>query len=345
MTQLHSHSFYEHWKAERDSQEIYLTLAQIEKGNKKGTLFVSLAEESSKQSKIWEAKTPESSKWIYEKDVKIKILIFLLQKWGPRFFLELLSSLKIRGISLYRLGDTHSKENSLENEKIHAGIKSGTNLRAAVFGINDGLVSNASLVFAMVGASSESHTIILTGVAGLIAGGFSMASGEYVSVKSQTELYENQISLERDELQEFPEEEAKELALIYQAKGLNTDLAHEIATALVQDKEKALDTLAREELGLNPNELGSPIQAALSSFICFSIGAIAPLFPFFFATKELASTLSLIISLVLLFSIGVVISFFTGRSPLKNGLRMCLLGLLAGGTTFFIGKLIGVSVN
>lgn len=172
-----------------------------------------------------------------------------------------------------------------------------------------------------------------------------MASGEYVSVKSQTELYENQISLERDELQEFPEEEAKELALIYQAKGLNTDLAHEIATALVQDKEKALDTLAREELGLNPNELGSPIQAALSSFICFSIGAIAPLFPFFFATKELASTLSLIISLVLLFSIGVVISFFTGRSPLKNGLRMCLLGLLAGGTTFFIGKLIGVSVN
>lgn len=345
MTKVGPHSFLKNWKAELDSHEIYLVLAQLEKGNKKGALFFSLAEESLKQAQIWKSKGAETNGWIYRKDLKIQFLIYLLNKWGPLYFLQLLSSMKIRGISLYRLGETHLEENSLEKEKIHSGISSGTNLRAAIFGINDGLVSNASLVFAMVGANSENQTIILTGIAGLLAGGFSMASGEYVSVKSQTELYENQIALERDELQEFPVEEAKELALIYQAKGLNETLANEMASSLVQNKEMALDTLAREELGLNPNELGSPIQAALSSFVCFSFGAAIPLLPFLFMDKVGASSISLVTSLLLLFAIGVLISFFTGKSPLKNGLRMCLLGLMAGGSTFFIGKLIGVSVN
>ncbi len=338
-------SYFQNWKSEREARDIYLALAKIESGTKKGELFTKLAQESFHQSEIWLRKSPDGQNWIYQPDFKTRIVIKLIQKFGPRFFIDLLSGMKIRGISLYRLGDTHLTEAVLNNEKIHSKIAAGSNLRAAIFGINDGLVSNASLVFAMVGAHSESKILILTGVAGLLAGALSMATGEYISVKSQTELFENQIALEREELHEFPEEEAKELSMIYQAKGVETKLADDIAFSLVKDKEKALDTLAREELGLNPSELGSPLGAAISSFICFAIGASIPLFPFLLMTPTVASSTSFMLSLGTLFLTGVLISFLTGKSLILSGLRMCLLGLLSGGTTYFIGHLIGVSVN
>jgi VIT1/CCC1 family predicted Fe2+/Mn2+ transporter len=245
--------------------------------------------------------------------------------------------LKIKCHKGGREGEAHP-----QNETIHAKMKLGTSLRAILFGINDGLVSNASLVFAMVGAQAEAKTLLLTGLAGLLAGAFSMAVGEYVSVTSQTELFEHQISLERAELLAFPEEEAKELSLIYQAKGIEAKMADDMASTLVKDPERALDTLAREELGLNPDELGSGLQAALASFVSFAIGALIPLAPFVFMTGVRASIVSVSISLATLFFIGATVSLLTGKSPLMSGLKMALLGLAAGAATYFVGHWIGV---
>lgn len=237
--------------------------------------------------------------------------------------------------------DQHEVVQKEGEEKIHSHVKHGTDLRAALFGINDGLVSNASLVFAMVGAQSETKTIILAGASGLLAGAFSMAAGEYISVQSQRDLYENQIDLERAELEEFPEDEARELSFIYQAKGLGKKEADDLAFGLVKNKEEALRTLAREELGLDPENLGSGIKAAAASFVAFSVGAFLPLIPFFFLSQKSAVSLSMGLSGIALFSIGAGVSQFTGKSFLISGLRMCALGFLAGISTFVLGRLLG----
>ena len=160
-----------------------------------------------------------------------------------------------------------------------------------MFGVNDGLVSNAALIYGVAGAAQEPSIILLTGVAGLLAGAFSMAAGEYVSVRSQREMFEYQIGLERDELETYPDEEAAELALIYAAKGMDPAEARRLADTLMQDPERALDTLAREELGLNPDELGSPWVAAISSFAAFTAGAALPLLPFLFGHGQRADRL------------------------------------------------------
>lgn len=322
---------------ELDAFLIYRVLAQIEHDNTKGELFKKLAQESITQANIWLEKS-KSSDVDYRPNLKVKLVLILLRLLRPRRLLDTLSAMKIRGLSVYRIGETHHT-----NETIHSKMKVGTSLRAILFGINDGLVSNASLVFAMVGANAESHTLLLTGLAGLLAGAFSMAVGEYVSVTSQTELFENQIALERAEFLAFPQEEAKELSLIYQAKGITQTLADEMAQALVKDPERALDTLAREELGLNPAELGSGTQAALASFVSFAIGAVIPLVPFFFLSGTQASVSSLALSLGTLFLTGVSVSLLTGKSPLVSGLKMALLGLAAGLATYFIGYLIGMN--
>lgn len=329
------------WKEELNSYTIYKVLAEIEANNRKGDLFKHLAEESISQAETWRkiANTP-SLDWNYHPNLKVKIMSGLIRKLGPRFFLDALAAMKIRGLSIYRLGDVHSEKSVSVNEKIHSKVKQGTNLRAALFGINDGLISNASLVFAMIGAQSEHNTVILTGVAGLLAGAFSMAAGEYISVKSQSDLYENQIALEKAELEEFPEEEAKELSLIYQAKGMDKTTADNIAFTLVKDKDKALNTLAREELGLNPDDLGSGLNAAFASFVSFSLGAIIPIFPFFIVSNHLTTLISLIISVLSLFIIGSLVSLMTGKSFLISGFKMAFLGITAGSITYLIGMLI-----
>ncbi len=329
-------SYIELWRHELDAYLIYRVLAQIEHANAKGELFKKLAQESLLQAGIWQVKA-NSKEAHYRPGLKLKLVLVLLRVLGPRRLLDTLSSMKIRGLSVYRVGVAHP-----QNETIHAKMKLGTSLRAVLFGINDGLVSNASLVFAMVGAQAESNTLLLTGLAGLLAGAFSMAVGEYVSVTSQTELFEHQISLERAELLAFPEEEAKELSLIYQAKGIDAKIADEMANTLVKDPERALDTLAREELGLNPDELGSGLQAALASFVSFAIGALIPLAPFVFMHGLHATWASLTISVATLFLIGATVSLLTGKSPLMSGLKMSSLGLAAGAATYFVGHWIGV---
>ncbi len=220
---------------------------------------------------------------------------------------------------------------------------SGT-LRAAVFGVNDGLVSNLSLVMGVAGADAGNSFVLLAGVAGLLAGASSMAAGEYVSMQSQRELFERQIQLERDELEENPEEERRELALIYEAKGVPRQDADRLAQTLMRDKDVALDTLVREELGLDPDELGSPWKAASSSFVSFAVGALIPVLPYLLLAGVAAFVTSAALSGAALFVVGAAVSLLTGRGLLFSGARMLLIGGAAAAITYLVGYLIGVSV-
>jgi VIT1/CCC1 family predicted Fe2+/Mn2+ transporter len=202
-----------------------------------------------------------------------------------------------------------------------------------------------SLVIGVAGADPDGRFIILAGVAGLLAGAFSMGAGEFVSVMSQRELFERQIALEEEELQADPEAERRELALIYRAKGLSPDEADALSARIIADRGVALETLAREELGLNPDELGSPYRVSVSSFLSFATGAIVPVVPFLFGSGWLNFGLSVGLSGAALFAVGAGVSLFTGRGALFSGGRQLLIGGVAAAVTFTIGKLIGVNTG
>ena len=232
-----------------------------------------------------------------------------------------------------------------DREQWHQSSRSGT-IRAVIFGVSDGLVSNLSLVMGVAGASTqEPRIVLLAGVAGLIAGASSMAAGEYVSMQSQRELFERQIELERAELEAMPEEEEAELAAVYRSKGFSPDEAATIARRLFADKETALDTLVREELGLDPDELGSPWGAAAGSFVAFAIGALVPVLPYVVTDGGAAFYSALVLSLVALFAVGAGVSVLTGRSALFSGLRQVAIGAAAAAVTYSVGALIGVTVG
>ncbi len=229
-------------------------------------------------------------------------------------------------------------------EKRHRSV-GGNALRAAVLGGNDGLVSNFSLVMGIAGAAIGQKEILLTGLAGLLAGALSMALGEWISVKSSQELSENQMQLEMDELETNPEGEEREIALIYQAKGIPQKQARKMAQDIMSNKDNAIAILIKEELGINVEDLkGSAMEAAITSFLLFSVGAIIPVIPFFFLSGTLAILASTLFSAVGLFLIGAAITLFTGKSVWFSGFRQVLFGLSAAAITFGIGKLIGVSV-
>lgn len=222
----------------------------------------------------------------------------------------------------------------------------GNAIRAAVLGGNDGLVSNFSLIMGIAGASAGQEGVLLAGLAGLLAGALSMSLGEWISVKSSQELYENQMQLEMEELETNPEGEMKELALIYMAKGIPEEQAHQMATDIMKDKGHAHEILVKEELGINAEELkGSAVEAAVYSFILFAIGAVIPVIPFMFSGGTQAIVISVSASAVGLFLIGAAITLFTGRNVWFSGLRQVLFGLAAAAVTFGIGKLIGVSIT
>jgi len=225
------------------------------------------------------------------------------------------------------------------------GGKSGA-LRAAIFGANDGLVSNLSLIMGVAGAGVENKVVVLAGVAGLLAGAFSMAAGEYISVRVQREVFERLIHLEAHEIGSDPDLERQELAELYVRKGISEDLAERLAEELMRDPAVALETHAREELGLYPEEgLGSPWAVAGSSFTTFSIGAVVPLVPFLFATGSAAVIASAVLSLLALFGVGAGMSYVTGRSFVVSGLRMMAIGGTAAAITFGVGKLLNVSTG
>lgn len=360
-------------KKEVDGAALYLALARNETNPQLADVFRKLSASEEKHAKVWVSRLKEQgeSNTQMKPSWRARILGFLAKRLGSQFVLPTISG--------NETADSDSYQNQLDedtgqmsmDEKSHARIiaetvksgkgvsggvlaqmegrhrsSGGNALRAAVLGANDGLVSILSLTMGVAGANLPSHDVLVTGLAGLLAGAGSMALGEWLSVQSSRELYTHQIKIEEEEIANAPEEEQEELSLIYQSKGLPEEKAKEMAAHMMQDKTHILDTLAREELGIDPEELGgSSWEAALTSFFLFAFGALFPIFPFFFTHGNLAIYLSLAISAVGLFAIGSLITLMTGQKVIFAGSRQVLFGLVAAVLTFGIGRLIGVSIN
>ncbi|MEO8536689.1 MAG: VIT1/CCC1 transporter family protein [Betaproteobacteria bacterium] len=340
----------ESWTEEQRSAFLYRVCADAENGSARAELFRRLAGEAQAQATIWRAQLtsrghPPPGPFV--PDARTRLVAGLVRWLGPRRLKNVLAAMKVRGVAIYGapqpIGDAHAlPSDDAQFERPHRGLGGG-NLRAAVFGVNDGLVSNASLILGVAGATSDLKVVVLSGVAGMAAGAFAMAAGEYVSVQSQRELYRHQISLERDELKQYPEAEAQELALIYAAKGLPRKQADRLAKRLVSDPAHALDALAREELGLNTTPLGSPLAAAASAFTAFAAGAAVPLVPWLAGSASGALGWSIGLTAAGLFTVGATLSLFTGRHAVYAGTRMLALGAFAGGVTYLLGRLIAVA--
>jgi len=330
---------------ERRSALIYAQLCHIETEPRLMRMFERLGAAAQEQATFWERRMRDAGAEVPSEvpiGLRATIVLWLARRSSVRAVRGLLSVLKVRGLVVYTTSPPTGHGPVTHSTQIGQRHKmGGGNLRAAVFGINDGLVSNASLIFGMAGAAVGSETLLLVGIAGLLAGAFSMAAGEYVSVRSQREVFEYQIGLERAELEEYPEAEAQELAIIYEAKGVPPADAKRLADTLIADPERALDTLAREELGLNPDELGSPWGAAISSFVAFAAGALIPLVPFLLVEGATAFRAAVISAAAALFAVGALLSLFTGRSALLSGARMLAIGAAAGIATYAIGSLLG----
>ena len=335
----------ESWREEKQSAWLYLELAACEPDSRIADLFRALATAAERQAQTWQ---PPAGAPPFTPSPRARLAARLARILGPRRVLPMLAALKVRGLSAYdsRPATGHAMPTSVAQvERRHKGYGGG-NLRAAVFGVNDGLVSNTSLIMGVAGASAGAGAVVTAGIAGLLAGALSMAAGEYISMRSQREMFEYQIGLERDELGEYPEEEAEELALIYAARGMDLDEARRITRALVKNPEAALDALAREELGLNPDDLGSPWGAALFSFVAFAAGAVLPLVPFLLGLPlARAIVVAAIVASIALFGVGAALSLFTGRRAMAGGLRMVLIGGGAGVVTWLIGSLLGAAIH
>jgi VIT1/CCC1 family predicted Fe2+/Mn2+ transporter len=366
--------FRANYQGEIDGVELYRRLARAERDPERQKIFLDLADTEKTHVAHWVQKLRDAG--VEPGDdvrpsMRVRILGFLADRLGPRAVLPMVSSMESSGFENYmsqaeagptlaRAERAHARTLSAlssgrpvpveDVSSIAAGerwhrVDSGGTLRATIFGVNDGLVSNLSLVIGVAGADPEGRFIILAGVAGLLAGAFSMGAGEFVSVTSQRELFERQIELEREELESDPESERRELALIYRAKGLAAPEADALAARIISDRGVALETLAREELGLNPDELGSPYRVAFSSFTAFAAGAIIPVIPFLFGSSWLNFGLSLLLSGIALFAIGAGVSLFTGRGAIFSGLRQLAIGGVAAAVTYTIGRLIGVGTT
>jgi vacuolar iron transporter family protein len=334
------------WLEEKQSAWLYRELAACEPEARIAALYRALADSAEAQAVRWQDAAAART---FSPSLRARITAALARRFGPRRVRSMLAAMKVRGLSVYdsrpRTPGHLMPTSVAEVGARHRGYGGG-NLRAAVFGVSDGLVSNASLIMGVAGAGAAPHFVVTAGAAGLLAGALSMAAGEYVSVRSQREMYEYQIGLERDELNEYPDEEAEELALIYQARGMEIEQARAMTRELVKQPDAALETLAREELGLNPDDLGSPLGAATTSFLSFSAGAVLPLLPFVIGTSPVPPVATAAaISIVSLFGIGAVLSLFTGRNALRGGLRMMLIGTGAGVATWLIGRGIGAVVG
>ena len=329
---------YDSWCEEKRSAYLYGILATSESNILHKKLFADLQQAAEKQAGMWEQKIIQANIPMpppFKPDFRTALVAKLARWFGAERIHFILASMKIRGMSVF----TH-----YHSEHQHTSLNSSSNLRAAVFGVNDGLVSNMSLILGIAGAQAEPSMIILAGVAGLLAGACSMGAGEYISVLSQREVFEYQIAIEKEELKEYPEEEKDELALIYEARGVPKEDARKIANLMIDNPETGLNALVREELGLNPEDLVSPIGAMLSSFFSFAIGASIPLLPFLFGDSVWNLPVSILMTGTALFTIGALLSLYTNRNPFLLGARMLAIGAGAGIITFMIGSLIGTAI-
>jgi vacuolar iron transporter family protein len=365
--------FRENWQDEVDSAAEYRALAAVEPDPKIAEVYSNLARMEEAHIAFWEDRLRRAGAALGERlpSWRSRILGWLARRLGPEVVLSTIAAKEAADRNGYAVqAETHGTQMSSQ-ERWHAlvlgklvetqprGVSGGflsrlegrhravggNALRAAVLGANDGLCSNLSLVMGVAGAAIGSHGILTTGIAGLLAGACSMALGEWVSVTSSRELAEREIRIESGELMEDPAGEGEELQLIYEAKGLSREEAKRVVEQVLKDKEAALDALTREELGIDPTELGgSAGEAALTSFVLFSVGAIIPILPFLLPGYGTAVIASLLLSGVSLFAIGAAITIFTGVAVWRSGGRQLLLGLAAAGLTFTIGHLIGVTL-
>jgi vacuolar iron transporter family protein len=348
-------SLVDSWYHEKESAWLYRQVAHAETDRSKSELFLKLAAAAEEQAAKWQLAARRGSagtapaERVFLPSLRARIVARLLTRFEPRSLRPVLAAMKLRGLSIYSAAPAvagHAMPTSLAEVGARHRSALGGSLRAGVFGVNDGLVSNVSLVLGVAGAGAASAYVFTAGVAGLLAGALSMAAGEYVSVRSQREMYEYQIALEREELAEYPEEEAEELALIYQARGVELEQARAVSRSLLSRPQQALDVLAREELGLNPDDLGSPWQAAATSFVAFAAGAAIPLIPLLAGLTGVRATLgSALLTLAALFAVGLALSLFTGRDAVRAALRMVLIGGGAGALSFLVGRALGVAIG
>lgn len=327
---------HDNWWEEKRSAYLYNIMAQLDPDPRHKKLFESLHAAAEKQALLWEKKLSQQNgkQFVFVPDMRTRLVVLLIKWLGTERIHPILSAMKIRGMSVFSRSHTEHR---------HTSMSAASNLRAAVFGINDGLVSNISLILGVAGANGDQKFILVAGIAGLLAGACSMGAGEYISVRSQREVFEYQIAIEKQELEEYPEEEIDELTAIYEARGILSDEARELATLMIHNPETGLNTLAREELGLDPNDIVSPVGAMVSSFVAFSIGAGLPLMPFLLGNSSHNLYYSIIITGITLFGIGVLLSLFTNRNPIISGLRMLGIGTLAGVITYIVGNFFNIN--
>ncbi len=355
--------------AEQEGSELYQKLAKTERDPHLAELYQRMAETEQRHASVWADYLRKAGETVptFTPGWRIRMIIWLAQRFGVNSVLPMVSTMErgaghdydtqpeARAAGMPK--DERSHERLFRSVEItgggiagpalarfegrHRGT-GGNALRAAVLGASDGLTTNLSLVMGVAGANLPGHTILFTGLAGMLAGALSMSIGEWLSVQSARELYTHQIAVERQELLEMPEEEREELALIYEAKGIDRETANRMAERIMGQGEAALDTLAREELGIDPEELGgSAWTASIMSFMLFAIGAVIPVIPFAFGSGTVAVLFSLVLGILGLFIVGVGITLTTGASLLKSAGRQVLLGLAAAAITFGLGSLVG----
>jgi VIT1/CCC1 family predicted Fe2+/Mn2+ transporter len=358
---------------EVDSAAQYRAMAAAERDAAVARIYRELAEVEDKHAGFWETKLrergvepgPRRPSW------RARVLAWTARRLGPRVILPTVAQREAVGRNDYAAQSETAHTRMPAQERSHARVLKamlkrpegvagselarvegrhrnvgGNALRAAVLGANDGLCSNLALVMGVAGASTSSHAILVTGLAGLLAGACSMALGEWVSVTSSRELAERELHVEREELAAAPDEEREELQLIYEAKGIPKDEARQLSMRLLDDHGAALDVLAREELGIDPADLGGSARvAAITSFLLFAFGAVFPVIPYFIASGTAALVASIAVSGLALFAIGAAITLFTGRSVWLSGGRQTILGMAAAGVTFGVGTLLGAAVG
>ncbi len=360
----------ENWRGELDASALYRALARHDRAEERANILVEMAESEERHAAVMARRLKQMGIPLPKHRValRVRVLILLARIFGVRAVLPIVEGFEAESVGAYREPEQDEAVVALageemghfraighmvrdtgpvqiaEHERWHRTGGGGT-LRATIFGVSDGLVSNLALVMGFAGAQADTEFIVLAGVAGLLAGACSMGAGEYVSMRAQRELYERQIALEETELLLAPEEERAELVLIYRAKGIPAAEAAQLADRILENKEIALDTLVREELGLDPSELGSPWAATIGSFLAFAAGAVVPVLAYFSGAGWLQFGISAALSGVALFSVGVGVSLFTGRSALVSGGRQLAIGALAAGVTYGIGTAIGVGTG
>jgi vacuolar iron transporter family protein len=361
------------FQGEIDSAALYHALAEAESSPQLKEVYQRLAAVEEAHAEFWRKRLDGLGATTAGRRPgwRTRALAWAARRFGPATVLPLINALERADFAKYDAEPEAAAAGLPADERSHARVieamarprqgglpgsalaqlegrhrsAGGNALRAAVLGANDGLVSNLSLVMGVAGADFAGRTILVTGLAGLIAGACSMAMGEWLSVNSSREFYQQQIATEAAELAAFPEEEQQELALIYQAKGLSERQAKALAARLIGDKDTALDTLAREELGIDPDQLGgSAWVAGATSFLLFAAGAIIPVVPFFALDGAAGVATSLGLSAAAMFAIGAGTTLFTGRGILFSGVRQLGIGVAAAIITYGVGKLIAIAL-